>query len=152
MNNFGSIILCTIMFHKHTHTEFYFYNETLHYICSSAFCLFSPTYYWVLDIFPYCYIKNFLIFFHSCNVVCFFKFLKIFTWVHAYWFQTEGKREKKRNIHVRECLPPINATTGNWNLISGVCPNWGSNLQPFRAWTALHPMEPQRPGHSCIGF
>ena len=38
------------------------------------------------------------------------------------------ERGRKRNIN---WLPPVNALTGNQTLNLGMCPDLGSNLQPF---------------------
>ena len=56
-------------------------------------------------------------------------------------------REKHRLIASHACrLGIISAQTRDWIRNLGICPDWGSNLQPLGYQTILQPAEPHQPG------
>ena len=54
-------------------------------------------------------------------------------------------RERERNI---DQLPPVCTPTGDWTCNPGVCPDWGSSLQPFGAQGDAPPSWATWPGKS----
>ena len=56
---------------------------------------------------------------------------------------------RERNI---DQFPPISDSTGDWTHNLGVCPNQGSNLQPFSAQGDMptQPTEPHSKGYFSI--
>ena len=72
----------------------------------------------------------------SCN----FFFLSLpRTFFHCFIEREEGRERKtERHINVWErninWLPPICTLTGGWAHNLGLCPDWGSNPQPFSLW------------------
>ena len=74
-------------------------------------------------------------------VLIFFKdFIYLFIYLFLERWGREGEREgEKHQCVVASLVPPTGDLAGN----PGMCPDWESNLQPFRSQASAESTEPQ---------